>query len=66
MLLGAVRDDQQPLAGLTPLVKPAPIGLGRDLTPQSGGTLYLKINESAADLSDNRGEVIVRIQRIGL
>ena len=62
MLLGAVRDDQQPLAGLTPLLKPDPIGLGRDLTPQTGGTLYLKINESAADLSDNRGDITVKIQ----
>jgi hypothetical protein len=65
MLLGAVRDDDRPLARLSPLVQPEPCGLQRTWTPQQGGTLYLKINESAADLADNRGEIAVRVQRAG-
>jgi hypothetical protein len=62
MLLGAVRDDQQPLAGLSPLVRPESFGLQRIWTPRQGGTLYLKINESAADLADNGGEMVVRVE----
>ncbi|MCY2992266.1 MAG: hypothetical protein NTY19_30945 [Planctomycetota bacterium] len=65
MLLGAVRDDAQPPPGLTPLARPEPIGLQRDWTPARSGTLYLKINESAAHLADNAGELTVRIQRGG-
>ena len=61
MLLGAVRDDTQPLKGLSPLVRPEPFGLQRTWTPQQGGTLYLKINESAADLWDNQGEITVQV-----
>jgi hypothetical protein len=62
MLLGAVRDDAQPLKGLSPLVRPDTFGLQRTWTPQQGGTLYLKINESAADLWDNQGEINVQVR----
>lgn len=62
LLLAAVRDDSQPLAGLSPLVKPQAVGLKRRWVEPGGGTLYLKINESAADLHDNRGEITVHIQ----
>ncbi len=61
MLLGAVRDDDQPLAGLSPLVRPESFGVRRTWAPEQGGTLYLKVNESAADLADNRGEINVRV-----
>jgi hypothetical protein len=61
-LQGAVRDDQQPLRGLTPLAKPQTIGLAHTLTPQKSGTLYLKINESAADLGDNQGQITVHVR----
>jgi hypothetical protein len=64
MLLGAVRDDSQPLRGLSPLVRPDTIGLQATWTPQQGGTLYLKINESAADLGDNEGEITVRVHTV--
>jgi hypothetical protein len=63
MLLAAVSDDQRRAAGLTPLARPEPIGLQRDFSPTRGGTLYLKINESAARLADNQGQLTVRIQR---
>ncbi len=62
MLTGALREDDKPLAGLTPLANPAPIGLAREITPSSSGTLYLRINESPAALSDNEGELTVRIE----
>ncbi len=62
MLLGAVRNDAEPLGGSTPLLAPETIGLGKIFTPQTSGTLYLKINESPADLSDNQGQITVRVQ----
>jgi hypothetical protein len=61
ILLGAVRDDTQPLQGLSPLVRPETIGLQKTWTPKQGGTLFLKINESAADLWDNQGEIFVQV-----
>ncbi|MBC8874121.1 MAG: hypothetical protein H8E44_32175 [Planctomycetes bacterium] len=62
LLLGAVRDHSQPLEGMSPLVKPRPIGLGTTLEPEVSGTLYLKINESPAELGDNQGQITVRVQ----
>jgi hypothetical protein len=59
-LLGAVRPDVLPK--LTPLARPQVIGLQRDWAEPSGGTLYLKINESPADLGDNKGQLTVRIR----
>ena len=63
LLLGAVRDDTQPLAGLTPLARPEVVGLETTLTVRTPGTLYLKVNESAAGLSDNAGQIVIRIAR---
>ncbi|MCL4202624.1 MAG: hypothetical protein KJ000_09020 [Pirellulaceae bacterium] len=62
LLVGAVRDDSQPLAGLSPLTRPEPVGLSRTWIPETSGTLYLKINESSAQLADNQGELTVRIE----
>jgi hypothetical protein len=62
LLVGAVRDDSQPLDGLSPLTRPEPVGLARDWIPETGGTLYLKINESSAQLADNQGQLTVRIE----
>jgi len=39
------------------------VGLGATLTPQQAGTLYLRINDSAAELDDNAGSLTVEIQR---
>ncbi len=61
LLVGAVRDESQPLTELSPLTRPEPVGLSRIWTPTSSGTLFLKINESAADLADNHGSLTVRI-----
>ncbi len=60
-LLGAIRDETQPLSGVSPLTRPEPIGLSRVWEPRFGGTLYLRINESAAELHDNAGQLTVQI-----
>ena len=64
LLLGAVRDDDQPPGGLTPLARPTAIGLETALDVPSSGTLYLRINESAAGLHDNAGQLQVRIRKL--
>jgi len=62
MLVGAIRDDDQPLIDkASPLTHFEPIGLRREIKCNRSGTLYLRINESPSDLSDNAGELTVRI-----
>ena len=48
--------------GLTPLARPGPIGLGRQITAVRTGTLYLRINDSPAELDDNEGTLTVEIR----
>jgi hypothetical protein len=43
------------------LVRPVPVGLGTTLTPPDSGTLFFRINDSAAELADNAGELTVRV-----
>jgi hypothetical protein len=62
MLLAATGDVEQPSSGVTPLAMPQPIGLAGEIAPVSTGTLYLKINDSPAELADNRGELTVTIE----
>jgi hypothetical protein len=61
MLLAAVNDEETPPGALTPLVAPQPIGAAGTITPETSGTLYLRINESPAGLADNAGTLNVRI-----
>lgn len=62
MLVGAIRDDDEPLIDKsTPLAHFDLIGLGRTIRCQRSGTLYFRINESAAGLADNQGQLSVRI-----
>jgi hypothetical protein len=61
MLLAAVRRDEGHGKDLTPLASPQAIGLAADFTPPHSGTLYLKINESAAHLADNEGTLTVHV-----
>jgi hypothetical protein len=63
MLLGAIRNDEQPEA-LTPLLKPQPLGLAREITPSRTGTLWLKINEYAGEWADNEGSLQVEIHEV--
>jgi len=63
ILLAAVRPDAtdpQPSSGL---LRPTVVGLATTLSPKATGTLYLKINDSAAELGDNAGELQVEITR---
>ena len=63
MLLAATSDESQPLTGLSPLTRPEPIGLGTEIEFAEAGTLFLRINDSPAELADNDGELVVRIRR---
>ena len=62
ILLGNVRFDQAK-PGLANLAQPLAIGRRRVIQPADDGTLYLKINDSPAELADNEGEVEVLIER---
>jgi hypothetical protein len=61
ILLAAVHPDP-PGPGSSPLIRPQVVGLDATLTPQQAGTLYLRINHSAAELADNAGSLSVEIQ----
>lgn len=63
MLLAAVRPDHPEPGRSSPLLRPIPVGLGTTLTPETTGTLYLKVNDSPAALSDNAGQLRVKINR---
>ncbi len=61
ILLGAVRPDEPTADGTSALLRPVVVGLETTLTPEQSGTLYLRINDSAAEWSDNAGELKVDI-----
>jgi len=61
-LLAAVSDESKPLVGVTPLNKPVAIGFEAMLIPAATGTLFLRINDSPARLSDNQGSLSVKIE----
>lgn len=60
-LLAAVRplDTQQTLYWFH---EPTSIGLQGSIRPKQTGTLYLRLNDSAAELEDNQGEVAVAVR----
>ncbi len=65
LLLGAIHDDANPLGGgITVLSKPVPVGRERSITPTTSGTLYLKVNDSPAELAENEGGLTVRITAV--
>ncbi|NQT17033.1 MAG: hypothetical protein HQ582_30025 [Planctomycetes bacterium] len=61
VLLAAVRAETSGAEGLSPLVEPIAVGLGTTLSPAESGTLFFRINDSAAELADNAGELSVRV-----
>jgi hypothetical protein len=63
LLAGWSEVEGEPPA-VTPLVQPRAIGLRGRLTPPVTATLFLKINEPAADLADNTGTLTVTIRPI--
>ena len=64
LLLAALRPDQPDPNSTSALLRPAVVGLGLTLTPKQTGTLYFRINDSAAELGDNAGEAAVAIRRV--
>ena len=63
MLLAAVRAEPPPEEGMSALIRPIAVGLETTFTPDQSGTLYLRINDSAAELADNAGRLTVEIDR---
>jgi len=61
ILLAAIRPDE-PFSGPCPFLAPTAVGLKAVLTPKRSGTLFLRINDSAAELADNSGTLAVRVQ----
>jgi len=64
MLVGAIVDEDAPITGTTNLVKPDPIGLHFESLVEDSGTLFLRINDSPAELADNAGTLEVKITRV--
>ena len=62
LLLAAVRNDRPSPGATTGLLRPWSIGLGAALQPNESGALFLKLNDSPAELADNQGEFQVRIE----
>lgn len=61
VLLAVVRPDETDNGQASPFVSPRVIGLGATLEPTQSGTLYLRVNDSAARLADNAGSLTVRV-----
>ena len=66
-LLGAVvgagsNEATKTTAGSDGFAHPFTIGLGTTIKPEVSGTLYLRVNDSAAQLDDNRGSLAVTIE----
>ena len=64
MLLGAVVDEQAAVGGMASLVTPDPIGMGGEGPVDNSGTLFLRINDSPAELADNSGTLELRITKV--
>ncbi len=62
LLLAAVRPDAPPADSSSALLRPSVVGLGAELSVETTGTLFLKINESPAELADNAGSCSVVIE----
>ncbi|NLS93462.1 MAG: hypothetical protein GXX96_14990 [Planctomycetaceae bacterium] len=61
VLLAAVRSDD-PHNETSVFLQPETVGLGTTIRTESAGTLYLRINDSAAELDDNAGTLDVAIR----
>jgi hypothetical protein len=59
-LMAAVTDEgRSPRSGLT---RPTAIGRSGEITPAIDGVLYLRVNDSPADLADNAGTLQARVR----
>jgi hypothetical protein len=64
ILLGAIVNEEELPDGTSTLLTPSVIGPGIETTADRSGTLFLRINDSPAELEDNAGEVLVRVQHV--
>ena len=62
VLLAAVRPDHAGDDGPSDLARPQVIGLSGRISPEKTGTLYLRVNDSAAELADNAGTLTVQVR----
>jgi hypothetical protein len=60
-LLAAVTDEGKS-GGLSPLVRPVAVGQNGQLKCENEGVLYLRVNDSPAELADNAGKLNVSIR----
>ncbi|MBI1249519.1 hypothetical protein GC197_16970 [bacterium] len=63
MLVGVLRHEPWMGGEITPLAKTNPVGPGTSLFPEGSSILFLKVNESPAELKDNQGKIQVQIKR---
>ena len=63
MLLYAIQPTSN-AKGLTALARPGELGIQKRITPKQSGTLFLRINDSPAELADNTGTLSVRVSRV--
>ncbi len=63
LLLGSVRGESSSGGATSGLSSEEPIslGLGRIISPERSGVLFLKVNDSPSSLSDNSGSLKVRV-----
>lgn len=61
ILLAAIRPEK-PASGPCPFLVPTSVGLKATLAPKQSGTLFLRINDSAAELADNSGTLTVKVR----
>jgi hypothetical protein len=64
MLLASVEPDDLPADTLPPMLKPIAVGLETRLTPDTAGTLYLRVNDSNGELADNAGMLTVEVSQV--
>ncbi len=62
MLLAAVHPEPFDPRSESSLLKPIAIGEAATIRPTESGTLYLRINDSPAELADNAGSLDVQIR----
>ncbi len=61
ILLGSVVDETTPPGSSSVLTRPDVLGTRVEAPVERSGTLYLRINDSPAELADNAGQFTVRI-----
>jgi hypothetical protein len=58
MLLGTLRSTSRPKEFAAPMA----IGLGTTIVPKEDSVLYLRVNDSVAEMSDNQGTIAARVE----